>query len=147
MEEYQKLKNAIKNEDIVYIAHNICKKFDSNKPGIGDGEKIFIESLYAQVNSSLEDSMFTSLIESLKELVSANYKCTQQYSNKIDNKYLYGISMPVGKCRRLFKYDIDNMLISVACVVPECCTITQIGRRVFISGGSIPPIAHVSEFI
>ena len=145
--EYEELKTFIKNDNTPHLIKAINLDSVNSQIAIGDGEKLLVESLKNSLSTIMEEKKLELLNESLKEFLAKHQSLKLLNYNEIDNKYIYGICGPEGDRKILCKYNVESKKLTRTINVPQDCTISQIGRHVFVSGGSNPIINTLSEFM
>eukprot|EP00826_Nyctotherus_ovalis_P046179 TRINITY_DN5188_c0_g2_i4.p1 TRINITY_DN5188_c0_g2~~TRINITY_DN5188_c0_g2_i4.p1 ORF type:complete len:495 (-),score=79.64 TRINITY_DN5188_c0_g2_i4:88-1497(-) len=141
-EEYKLIKQAIENEDMGYIVEKINSKEASVILGVGDGEQQLLETIKKSIARIMSFKEFEVLEEALKVLDTIYSKAETQ-----SNKCVYGICYKIAEYKKLCKFDIKNRRLISTDVTTYGCTITQIGSRIFFTGGDDPVLNVVKEFI
>jgi len=149
--EHKKLVNAIANEDINYLMYQISIQDKSNEgknnPGIVvENEKQLPDNINATLLSMSKTKELERLNDLLKKLIGACGIPDQSNVTKIGKQSVYGICNALN-CKKLCKYDVQTGSVSKCVDVPQYCTITQIGDKVFVSGGDNPIVNTLYEFI
>jgi len=140
--EYNLIKEAIEKEDMGYIVNKINSKEVSMIFGVGDSEQQLLETIKKSISRIVQYKEFEALEESLKVL---NTIYSKAESNK--REYVYGLCYKIAEYKKLCKYDIINKKLIPTSIVTYGCTITQIGNKVFFSGGDEPIVNTLNEFI
>ena len=138
--EYDELMNSITNEDMNDILKKIYREF------IGIDLHKNNTQLIESINKLLNDFIDINKVNTLNEVLQEYDKKYKQYL-KVVNNDVYGICNPQNNCKSLCKYNINDKKIYLSVNVPRHCTVSQIGPRIFISGGFDPYTNSLSEFI
>jgi len=145
--EYNELKNAIHTEDLTFIIDKLNDQEFVNMVGLGDNKKCLMKSLHSSIDTLLKSQEIKVLGESLKFLSSTYKRFAEQYAAKINNKFVYGICDPQCDYKKLCRYDIETNKLNTCIDVPRMCTVTQIGKQLFVSGGLNPLSNTLYEFL
>jgi 2-hydroxy-3-keto-5-methylthiopentenyl-1-phosphate phosphatase len=142
------LETAIEEENMNYIVKKINGKEPGGVIGVGDGEKRLVEAVNETVTYFLKSDLIENFNMSLKEMVTIYREFAYQSASKVVSNYVCGICSTQSNYTRLCMYDIQTKKMTPAVPVLQWCTITQLGKQIFLSGGCNPVITNmVSEFV
>jgi len=146
-EKYEDMKEAIINKDIKHIIKS-RKEHDLKKiVEICSKQKELIESIRNSMNNLLKSKEIEQITKGLQELYSSHTTLMKHQGNKVISKFHYGTIDPQDDFKLLCKYDINTKKLIPTIPVKYRSTVTQIGCRVFITGGYKPEVNTVHEFI
>ena len=145
--EYKLIKKAVEEENISYIVEKMKSKESSVILGMGDGEQQLLETIKNSISCLIDFKEFETLEQSLKVLGIVYKRANTQSVLSLEGNYIYGICYKVGEYKRLCKYDIRTKKLIPTKVTTYGCTITQIGNRIFLSGGDEPVVNTLNEYI
>ncbi len=149
-QQLNRLKSAVASDNIGYIietmeSHN---EVQQDIQPAGDAELRLVEQTNLALARLLETKEFATLGECLQGLVAT---CRNVFKRKlvteVTSRFVYGVCDPIGGCKKLCRYDIIAKKISPCIDVPLYCSVLQIGQRIFFSGGWIPQVNTLSEFV
>ena len=146
-DEFEELKASIKNEDTAYIIDKIKGRSVSNIIELGANDKRLIVFINNSMDTILETKQLETLDDYLQELNSKYQLLSNKQYLEVSKEYIYGICKPIDNCKKLCKFDIESKKLITSINIPQYCTVSQIGNRVFISGGYNPIINTASEYI
>ena len=146
-EKYENMKEAITNKDIKYIMKN-REEHDLKKiVEIHSKQKELIEFIRNSMDNLLKSKEIEQITKGLQELYSSHTTLMKDQGNKVISKFHYGIIHPQDDYKLLCKYDIKAKKLIPTIAVKYKATVTQIGSRVFLTGGDNPVVNTVHEFI
>lgn len=144
--EYNQLTHAIQEEDLNYIISKLNDQELVNVVGLGGNKKRLVKSIHNSIDTLLKSQEIKTLSDSLSLLVSTYGKFAEQYAPKITNKFVYGTCDAQSDYKRLCRYDVESGKLRPCVDVPRMCTVTQVGKLVFVSGGLNPLSNALYEF-
>ncbi len=148
--QLSELRFALTNENvkrILEIMESQKELMPATAAGAGDAELRLCEETDSTLTRLLTIKEFATLGESLQELVAT---CQNLFKQKTTPEagVVYGFCYPRDICKTLYRFDVGaRKIVPCAAVVPKCCSVLQIERRIFISGGTEPTVNTVSEFV
>jgi len=145
--EYMEVRNAVMKEDMWCIIQKLRVKDPTSVIGLGLNEKVLVESIVETIAHLIEMKELPTLTEQLDELEKVYKRFSDQCGPKITGKEIYGICKQQSNYKKLFKYDILTKKITPIIEVPEKCTVTQLGRHIYVSGGCNPLTNKLSELL
>ena len=148
VKKYEFLMDSIQKQDIKSLIKLIRDQDNNEVIKTGDSEKILINSISKATFTLINTKEFEILSNSLKELVK-NYKVLASANfSEVNSKFVYNVCEPMNECGALCRYNIETRKISKLTIdVPQCCTISQIKDRIYLSGGYNPYVNTLSEYI
>ncbi|MDR3679677.1 MAG: kelch repeat-containing protein [Flavipsychrobacter sp.] len=128
----------------------IIKAIGAVQNCVGDIELQLVGDIITSANKVLiETKEFDILCENLKALVVKRqnvFKRNLMLGHEVTSKFVYGTCDKMGGYKKLCRYDIATNKIAQCINVPDNCSVLQIGKRIFVSGGSNPVSNTLSEF-
>jgi len=147
-DQYKDLEDAIKKEEMGYIIRKIKSKEPSIMMGIGDGEKKLVEAAKESISYLFKTGITDNINNFLKSIVEIYKQFAYQSASKVVVNYVYGTCSTQANYTRLCIFDIQSKKITPVIPVVQWCTVTQLGKQVFLSGGCNSVVTNaVSEFI
>jgi len=147
-EKYESMKEAIINKDIKYIIENKGKGHDLKEViGFYSKQKELIESIKKSINDLLKSKGIEEVTKGLQGLYSSHAILMEYQGNKVTSKFHYGLISSQDDFKVLCKYDIITKKLIPTFPVKHRAAVTQIGNRVFLTGGHNPVVDTVHEFI
>ena len=144
----QNLEDAIEAEDMSVIVQRIEEGEVMNIVGASENEKKLIQEISKTAAFFAKSEQLEKLNSNLKKMVETYQKFAYQCASKILNKNIFGTCSFQDNFTKLCMYDIQSKKMTPSITVPQWCTITQIGSRAFVSGGSTTTsLDTVYEFI
>jgi len=152
--KYEDMKEAIAKKDIAYIIKNKGEHDLKKTVEIYSKQKELIESVRKSMDNLLKSKEIEEITKGLEELYKGSQELYSSHTtlmkhqdNKVTSKFLYGLIRSQDDCKLLCKYDIKAKKLIPTIPVKYCATVTQIGSRVFITGGYNPLVNTAHEFI
>jgi len=145
--EYRELIKAIEDERIDFLVKKMSEKVEVNVVELGDSEYRFIEALNNNILTLLSFKQPDEFLENLKAFQSLYKKFSDKSKVEVLNDSVYGVYRNMSNHRQLCKYNIHTKKLKKLVMVPSKSTATQIGKRIFISGGEDPAVSTVSEYV
>ncbi len=144
-QQIEYLKNTLKNENMDLIVKGVS----DNLASIGDSELQLSGATVASVNKvSLGTHEFDALGECLQKLVATCQNVLKRRNRiEITSRFVYGICHNMDSYKKLCRYNIVTKGIAQCIAVPQYCSVQQMGKQIFLSGGFNPLVNTVSEFI
>jgi len=147
-EKYENMKEAIINKNIKYIMKNREGQHNLKETvGIYSKQKESIESLKKLMNDLLKSKGIEQITKGLQELYSSHTTLMKDQGNKVTSKFYYGLISSQDDFKRLCRYDIRAKKLTPTIPVKYKAAVTQIGSRIFLTGGHNPIVNTVHEFI
>ena len=148
IKKYETLIDSITNKDMEHLIDNINFKSESSFIKSEGNEETLIKniketSFILEKSKDIEalNNFLKEFIERYKELICVRFP-------EINNKYIYNATCPQNDCKVLCRYDIvEKKITNLGLEIPKYCTISQIGKRIFLSGGYNPYINSLSEYL
>ncbi len=147
-QKLKSLKTALAAGNAESILSKVCEPVS-----FGDLQKEEAQT-FDSVRKALSKSaeFETSLAEGLKEVTALSQRLSAEgraLAMESDTRsFVYGVCKPAGEdWKQLCRYDIATRKITRAAVVPEQCSVLQVGTRVFVSGGYDPVTNSASEVV
>ena len=143
--ELEQLENSINNENLAYIMHKLTDREVFNVIATIDGEKEIVTIIEKTVKQLIDSNDLDVLRKALKLLNGSYKKIANRTSPKINSKFVYGICYKRLGFKQLCRYELDTRKLAMSAIVPRECTVTQINKYIFITGGYNPIINKCSE--
>lgn len=151
-QQLNQLKISVANDNMEQIIKAIesQKELQQNiSAGTGDAELRLIEGINLSVRRLMETKEFVTLGECLQGLTAT---CQNIFKRKaipeVASKFVYGTCNMIKQYTKLCRYDIVTKKIALCADVPQCCSVLQTGKWIFISGGGDNLVVDtLSEFI
>ncbi len=139
------LRSAMKNDNM----GQIMKVISATQKTMGDCELQLSGATVASVNKVLLNTEeFETMSKHLQGLVTT---CQNVFKRKfwteVTSRFVYGVCNRIGCYNKLCRYNIDTNKVAPCVDVPQCCSVLQTGKRIFISGGFNPLVNTLSEFL
>jgi len=147
IEKYENMKEAITNKNMAYIIKNKGEHDLKTIVEIHSKQKELIDFIRKPMDNLLKSKEIEQITKGLQELYSSHTAFMKYQGNKVSSKFLYGIIRSQDDFKLLCKYDIKTKKLIPTIPVKYRATVTQIGSRVFITGGCNPLANTVHEFI
>lgn len=145
--EREEIKSAILEEDMDYLISRILRKEIIRILDLGDAQKERIARVEGLASELLQASEIAEIEEDLKLLEPSYITFSNQCGHsRVTGKFVYGNCSPLG-FDTLCRFNVETRRLTTCAVIPTRATITQIGERVFYSGGSNPVNAQVREYV
>lgn len=142
------LSTAIEQENMGYIIKKIEEGEAISIIGLGDSERKLTDDINTSIDYLLKSEQFEKLNTCLKAMRETYQKFAVQCALRVVNNNVYGICSIQSNYTKLCIYNIQTKKMTVSILVPQWCTITQIGTQTFLSGGCGPAITNtVYEFL
>lgn len=149
-QQLNELKIATANDDTECIIR-VMESPQSIPAGAGDAELRLIEQTSSAVVRLMAVKEFATLGECLQGLVAT---CRGVFSRKVisrmpevTSRFVYGVCSQVDCYKKLCRYNLVAKKITPCADVQQYCSVLQVGKRIFVSGGGEPVVDTVSEFV
>lgn len=145
--EYAELTKAIEENRVEYLIKKASENINIDIAVVGDGEYRFIEALEKNIKALLDLKEVDSLTDGLRHYQNLYKNFLDQGRLEVLSDSVYGVCKLISESKQLCRYDIVRKSLETLIAVPCRCTATQIGTRVFLSGGDKPVTNAVSEYV
>ncbi len=144
-QQLKDLPSAVEHKDV----RQIMKAISANNNSMSDRELRIRDTTISSLNKVLLGANeFDALGTCLQELVGT---CQNVLSRKLEvdviSRFVYGVCNSMNSLMKLCRYDIVTKKIAPCVAVPQYCSILQIGKQIFISGGYSPMVNTLSELL
>eukprot|EP00826_Nyctotherus_ovalis_P015158 TRINITY_DN14284_c0_g1_i8.p1 TRINITY_DN14284_c0_g1~~TRINITY_DN14284_c0_g1_i8.p1 ORF type:complete len:469 (+),score=51.63 TRINITY_DN14284_c0_g1_i8:79-1485(+) len=143
--QYEKLRTAVANEDAARIIDRVSSK--AYVIGVDDNENKLVESINKAINDFMKGNRLQIMKNLIQEFGAKSRSFIDSFDSKNMCKFVYGICGPQSNNSVLCRYNILTKKLTPTVSVPLNCSVLQIERAVFVSGGYPHLVDALSEFI
>ena len=122
----------VKNEATDSVEDSEETKTMASSQAPGD----IVKSLDFPMKDVLSENSLEKLENTLNGFIAKYQIVADRFCSTVNNKYIYGVCAAKGSFTILCKYEISKERIITSVTVPSQCTVSQIDKQIFLSGGS-----------